>query len=145
MQDERLIDALEALVVSGVGLTANALEAAAPAVEITLQQWRALSVIARADGIRTGEVARRVGVAVPSASRLIRRLERRGLVATSRDERDRRATLVRPTADGRALWAALVDERRGRIADALASMDRPVDARTIEDLGSLRAAFARFD
>ena len=70
-----------------------------------------LVVGAATDGIRVGEIAGRIGSAVPTTSRLVRRLERRGLVAAERDEADRRATLVRltPTGDGFEAPSSIAD------------------------------------
>ena len=144
MADQRLVNALEGLVVGAVGMTTAALEAFAPAVELTLPQWRALVVVARGDGIRIGEIGARVGMGVPSTSRLVRRLERRGLVATERDETDRRATLVRATPAGRELWTSLVDHRRALIAEMVDGLGRPLPRRIVADVEALEAAFARY-
>lgn len=144
MADPRLVDALEGLVVGAVGMTTAALEAFAPAVELTLAQWRALVVVARGDGIRIGEIGARVGMGVPSTSRLVRRLERRGLVVTERDESDRRATLVRATPAGHELWTSLVDHRRALIAEMVDSLGRPLPGRIVADVEALEAAFARY-
>src|SRR5664279_6626766 len=73
---------LERIAVGAVGLTTRALAEADTGFELTFPQWRALLVLgAGDDGARIGEVATRVGVTVPATSRLLRRLERRGLVA----------------------------------------------------------------
>jgi DNA-binding MarR family transcriptional regulator len=118
--DERLVEAVEQLVVEAVGITTVALNQAIPGVDVTLPQWRALVVIGgRATGVRVGEIASRVGSSVPTTSRLVGRLERRGLVEVERDEADRRATLVRLTALGETHRRALVDQRRRLIRQSL--------------------------
>ena len=140
----RLVSALEGLVVGAVGLTTAALDSFAPNIDLPLQQWRALVVIARSDGIRMGEVAQRVGTTPPSASRLVRRLERRGLVSLERDETDRRAIIIRPTPAGTELWATLVDHRRQLIARLLDDLPRPLSEAMVDDVETLQAAFARY-
>src|SRR5438045_1366818 len=85
-----VLAALSRVVAAGVGLTARALAQTEAADDHTLAQWRTLVVIGR--GMRVGEVAVRIGASGSSASRLVRRLERRGLATTERDEADRRAT-----------------------------------------------------
>lgn len=132
--DVRLVDALERLVFEAVGLTATALAEFAPATDLTLPQWRALVIVTRADGIRIGEVGGRMGMALPSASRLIRRLERRGLVATARDVRDRRATIARPTAAGIELSAGLAAHRRRMIGEILDHLAAPLQPELATDL-----------
>jgi DNA-binding MarR family transcriptional regulator len=142
--DPRLVEALERLVVGAVGITTLALAECAPAAELTLPQWRALLVVARADGVRIGEIGSRVGMALPSASRLVRRLERRGLVSTARDESDRRGTIVRPTAAGLELWEHLVQYRRRMIADLLDTLPAPLPVELVGALERLERAFARY-
>ena len=108
--------ALERLVFAGVALTSRALAEATPGLELTLPQWRAIVVLGEAtDGARVSEVATRVGGSLPGTSRLLRRLERRGLVSARQDERDHRATRVRLTPDGRAVRTAIVEYRRRTI------------------------------
>lgn len=142
--EARLAIALEGLVVGAVGMTSSALEAFSQESELTLQQWRALVVVARTDGIRIGDVGSRVGLTGPSTSRLVRRLERRGLVVTDRDESDRRGTIVRTTARGHELWWSLVQHRRLLILEALSTLRTPVRERLVRDVEQLEAAFARF-
>ncbi len=114
-----LLDALELLMFGAIGMTSVALAESA-ATDLTLAQWRALVVIGRSDGQRVGDVGSRIGMSLPSASRLIRRLERRGYVSIERDETDRRATLVRLTDDGRRTRAAVIARRRELMTSALA-------------------------
>ena len=91
-----------------------------------------------------GEVAQRVGTTPPSASRLVRRLERRGLVSSERDETDRRAIIIRPTPAGTDLWSTLVDHRQQLIARLLDDLPRPLSEAMVDDVETLQAAFARY-
>ena len=144
MADPRLVESLERLVVGAVGITTVALAECAPAADLTLPQWRALLVVARGDGVRIGEIGTRVGMGLPSASRVVRRLERRGLVTTARDESDRRGTLVHPTAAGLQAWEHLVQHRRRMIADLLDALPVPLPADLADELERLEQAFARY-
>jgi DNA-binding MarR family transcriptional regulator len=142
--DERLVEAVERLVVEAVGITTVALSQAIPGVEVTLPQWRALVVVGgRPSGIRVGEIAGRIGSSVPTTSRLVGRLERRGLVEVERDEADRRATLVRLTTLGEAHRSALVERRRDLIRQSL--MARGPLARdlagALEEIGEALATY----
>jgi DNA-binding MarR family transcriptional regulator len=142
--DERIVRAIERLVVEAIGITTVALTEARPEVELTLPQWRVLVVVgASGDGLRVGEIAARIGSTVPTTSRLVRRVERRGLVATVRDESDRRATLVRLTADGETYRTSLVERRQQLIRTSL-SEGRPLPPRLAADLERIGDALAMY-
>lgn len=135
-----LVEAVERLVRGGVAITTRAL-LEHPTVDLTLQQWRVLVLVVDAGvGLRITEIAARVGVSVPSASRLVGRLDERGLVASSRDPADHRATLVRPTPRGRRVTSAVLERRRRLIGDALASVDAGLPLGITDALGALAAA-----
>ena len=135
---EEIFDALESLFFGAVGITSFAL-ADASVADLTLPQWRALVVIGRADGVRVGEVARRIGLSLPSTSRLIGRLERRGYVSTERDDRDRRAILVRLSPSGHAVRQAVIERRRELMHHALS----PYAGRLPRDLSKGLATLGR--
>ena len=138
-----IIEALETLMYGAVGMTAVALSAAS-AGELTLSQWRALVVIGRSDATRVGVIGASVGMSLPSASRLVRRLERRGLVSTERDEGDRRATLVRMTLAGRALRDDVVERRRALMEDALATHSPRLPGGLLPGLAAIGDAFGEY-
>ncbi len=144
-QDERVVEAVERLMVEAVGITAVALGSANPGVELSLPQWRALVVInASTRGVRIGDIAKQLGSAVPTTSRLVRRLERRGLVEANRDESDRRATLVRTTPHGAAVHRALVARRRALIQLAL-ERSAPLAPDLVVGLEQISQALAQTD
>jgi DNA-binding MarR family transcriptional regulator len=130
-----LVFEIERLLSAGIGITAIALDQTPDAEELTLAQWRALVVAAGNEGVRIGELATRLGLSVPSASRLVRRVESRGLVSAARAEDDRRATNVTLTAAGRRTVDAVVGRRRRLIRLALES---GTDVPSERDVGSLR-------
>jgi DNA-binding MarR family transcriptional regulator len=140
MPSRRLLDALEHLAMATVGLTATALSETREAQDLTLSQWRALVVLAERDGQHVGDLADRLGISLPSASRLVRRLERRGLVSAERDETDRRATLLSLRPRGRAAHRAVVATRRDRIAKALARRREPLPGEPAAALQALGEA-----
>lgn len=120
MVPDELVEAIERLMVEAIGVTAIALAQAGADVELSFLQWRAIAVVGAADaGLRVGELARRIGSTVPTTSRLVRRLELRGLVAAERDAIDRRATRVRLTDRGDTMRRTLVARREERVRDAL--------------------------
>jgi DNA-binding MarR family transcriptional regulator len=133
-----VVDTLELILFGAIGLTTVAL-ADAGVPDLTLAQWRALVVIGRADGLRVGEVAERIGVSMPSTSRLLSRMERRGYLVSERDPADRRATLVRLSDRGHHVRAAVIERRRSLLHGSLAAIGRPLP----RDLGAGLAAVAK--
>jgi len=140
---DELADELELIARGAVGLTTRALAQADTGFELTFPQWRAILVLGEAeDGARIGEVAARVGVTLPATSRLLRRLERRGLTTLATDAQDHRATRARLTLRGRAVRASILDRRRGALREVVATLSGP-DRR---DLASgLRAIATRLE
>ena len=138
-----VIESLELLMFEAIGMTAIAV-ALATTGELTLPQWRALVVVGRVDAVRVGDIAAAVGMSLPSTSRLIQRLERRGLVTTVRDESDRRATLVRLTDGGRDLRHRVVTRRRALMEDALAAHAPRLPRDLTAGLTAIAEAFNRY-
>jgi DNA-binding MarR family transcriptional regulator len=141
--NEELIDALELIVFAAVGLTAAALSQSA-LTDLTVIQWRALVIIGRAKSLRVGEVATHLGASLTATSRLIRRLEGRGYITSSRDEADRRATLVRLTDVGREVRAEVMSRRRKLMADALEKLPGSLPEGTAAGLRQLATGLADY-
>ena len=124
---------LERISVGTVGVTTRALAEATPGLDMTFPQWRALLIIgATPGGARVSEVAARVGVTLPATGRLLRRLERRGLLDLTTDPDDRRAIRARLSASGQATRDSILEYRRAML-DAVAGI---VTADGTEDLAS---------
>ena len=114
---------LERIAVSAVGLTTRALGQAETGFELTFPQWRAILVVGEdEEGTRIGAVATRVGVTLPATSRLLRRLERRGLMGLESDELDRRAMRARLTARGHAVRQTILAYRQTRLGEVVDSL-----------------------
>ncbi len=139
-----VVDAVERLAFSLVALTTAAMAADGQALEPTFRQWRLLVVLGEsADGYRLGEIAGRIGGSAPSASRLVRRLEVRGLVTITRDPADGRSIRVALSPAGRAIRAAVIDARRGLISETLRDLHvSPRFALELDDLARALEAFA---
>ena len=142
---DALADELERVAVGAVGLTTRALAQAETGFELTFPQWRALLVVGEEpDGARIGEVAARVGGTLPATSRLLRRLERRGLTVLSVDELDRRATRARLTDYGRIVREAILAHRRAALREVAAGL-APSEQRRLKDgLRAIAAGLERF-
>jgi len=123
---EALLDVLDDLSIEVVAMTAQALADGGQELDLTLAQWRTLVLIASADGIRASELAPRVGMSRPSMSRLVRRLERKGLVRTDRDPTDGRVVILSSTATGRDVLRDMRARRRRMVEEALVRDGRPI-------------------
>lgn len=116
-----LASELERLLTSGIGITARSIDQTAEAAELTLVQWRVLVIASQAERLRIGELAVHLGISVPSASRLVRRIEAQGLLTAVRADDDRRATNIALTTAGREIVDAVVRRRRQLIGRALSA------------------------
>jgi DNA-binding MarR family transcriptional regulator len=90
------------------------------------------------DGVRVGELARNLGVRVPSATEQIIKLERAGLARREPDPADSRAVRVMLTPEGRAAVESANQRRNAVMADILASL-------TEQDREALAAALPVID
>ena len=99
MPDEKLIDAIDAIIVAGVAMTSSALSHGAAGPELTFPQWRVLVVLSEPEGLPVTEVSRRIAVTLPATGRQLRRLEERGLLTLQPDALDRRVTIGAPDED----------------------------------------------
>lgn len=133
MVREQTIRTLEALVVHGGTMTSRALQAHPETSGLSVTQYRLFVHVVTSDGLRVGELARRIGARPQTTTRLVQRLESRGLVLTERGDADRRVVLVRATRHGLDLWSDIGERRRSQIAAALDGMSMsPADAALID-------------
>lgn len=100
------------------------------------QVW-ALSVIQARPGIGVNELAKALDIRQSTASNLVRALVDRGLVATARAERDRRAVELRLLPPGALILAQSPGPFSGVLPEALAQLDGPTLARMEADLARL--------
>lgn len=113
------VEALEAIVMGSVAITARALAEAAP--DLTLLQWRIVVLIGRQrGGTSLRDISRTTGVTSSALSRLVGRLVAKGMVATSTGSEDRRLTLARLTTEGEALLERVV-HTRARVLEEIAA------------------------
>src|SRR4029077_17909090 len=107
---------------------------------ITLQQYNVLRILRGAgeEGLPTLAIGERMVEQTPGVTRLLNRLEAKGLAARSRGESDHRLVICRLTPKGRSLLSRLDPEMEGA-AEAGVAMLRPEDeARLLEILTAIR-------
>lgn len=140
MARKEIVDWLEGIVFGGVAITTEAL-IYATREELTFTQWRAILFVGEdAEGCRVGEVGGLLHASLPTTSRLLRRLERRGLLTLERDEQDRRATRARLTPAGIEMRSSVLTYRRNELAAIADEVKPPASANRV-----LRTLAARFD
>ena len=74
------------------------------------QEWRIMRALMEAESLEIGELAQRVFILKPSATRTVKNLETRGIVGRSRPISDQRRALIALTAKGRALFDELAPQ-----------------------------------
>src|SRR5664279_1680871 len=118
-----VLDQLDQLAVEIVSATNTAIIEVG-AGELSFPQWRLVAVLGSAAGpLRPNEIAVRMSASMPSTSRLVHRLGRRGLVSSARDPRDGRGRLISLTREGEALRSNVVHRRRALMEACLADLD----------------------
>lgn len=105
------------------------------------QVW-ALSVIASQPGMGVGHLAQALNIRQPTASNMLKALQKRGLVTAQKASHDRRALELNPTAAGHALLAQAPGPAAGVLPAALMSLPPDVLHRLEQDLQVLVATLA---
>ncbi|MFF1831635.1 MarR family winged helix-turn-helix transcriptional regulator [Paenarthrobacter sp. NPDC058040] len=103
-----------------------------PEGELTAAQLSLLSMISDG-GLRVGDIARNLGIKVPSATEQIIKLERAGLVTRQPDPHDSRAVQVVTTQAGIAAVESANHRRNAMVAELLQGLSG-------EEVESLAAA-----
>lgn len=121
-----------------VAMSAASIEASP--VDVTLNQYRALVVLASRSPIRMVDLARELSLSASSATRLVERLERKGLVTRAASATSRRSIDLRLEPAGEELVGQVMAERRRRFAELLSGVPARRQAtmrRAFEDLAHL--------
>lgn len=108
--------------------------------ELTLSQQNLLSALGHHQRLPVGEVAMAAGVAAPTATRMLRHLERTGVVRREPSTRDRRVVTVSLTALGKRLLdrkRAAVTEKRQELYESLSASEREQSERLLRRLADL--------
>ena len=103
----------------------------ARAIGASTEQIAILVTIKYSPGIGVAELATRERVSKPALSKLVKRLERDGLVERSPDERDRRRSGFRLTSEGHRLLRRVRSRRTAWLATRLRALSA-ADAAALE-------------
>ncbi|MCB1939505.1 MAG: MarR family transcriptional regulator [Rhodocyclaceae bacterium] len=100
------------------------------------QVW-AMAVLARQPGIRVTELAAAMAIHPSTASNLLARAEKAGLVRRERSARDQRVVQLHLTAAGQAVLDKAPEPVDGLLPDALSRLPDAVLMRLADDLQTL--------
>lgn len=114
-------------------------------VRFNPHDFHTLGLLAEHVGMRATELARRLGVAPTTASSLIARLVRQGLVARDRDAKDGRAVALSLTQDGQALAAAIHAQDLRNMELFLSALDPQEQEQIVAILGKIAARVAALE
>jgi DNA-binding MarR family transcriptional regulator len=119
-------------------------------VDLTMSQLKMMFVLSSAmgpgdgsTGLRVGEVARGLGVTLPTVTAVMDKLVERGLVRRDEDPLDRRQHVCRLTVDGKALLHRLMTGRRTFTNALLEHLDEEELAAFLRGMQVLLAAAER--
>jgi homoprotocatechuate degradation regulator HpaR len=90
------------------------------------QEWRIMRALMEVERIEIGELAERVFILKPSATRTVKNLRARKIVSRSRSSTDQRRAFIGLTPEGRALFhelAPLSEEEYARITQLIGRSD----------------------
>jgi len=122
VDDEELTAAIAAASRALVGVAARSI--ADSGADITLPQYRALVVLSTRGPQRMSVLAGHLGLAPSSVTRLVERLERKGLAGRQPSVESRREVSVTATAGGATLIEQVMERRRTFISESLVRIPR---------------------
>lgn len=111
--------------------------------KLSVPQFRVLAFLSRTPGASLSELADFIGVAAATASAMVERLVRRGLVAREGDPKERRRIMLRLTPDGSALLERARAHTRLRVAESIAALSGPELAAVVRGLDLLSKALGQ--
>jgi len=106
---------------------------------ITLPRFDLMAQLERhADGLRMGELSKRMMVTGGNVTGIVDQLEKEGLVERVADAQDKRAFVVRLTPPGRAAFTEMATVHEGWVADLFRDIPAADKARMIELLDLMK-------
>lgn len=84
--------------------------------DLSPQQWRVIRVLVEAEELDASELAERCALLLPSLSRILQNLHRRGLIDRRTASDDQRRSIISITADGHRLFQTLSPINEARYA-----------------------------
>jgi len=108
--------------------------------ELTLTQFRALRIVVDHTPVTMTAVAQELGVNPSSVTRACARLATLDLLRRAQNPRNRRETLLTPTAAGRRVVEQVTQDRRTLLAGILGHLDPAARASVLSAFGLFNTA-----
>jgi DNA-binding MarR family transcriptional regulator len=109
--------------------------------DLSVPQFRALNFLSANDGASLSDLAEFIGLALPSASKLIDGLVARKLVSRKACAGDRRRVNLALTAAGRAMLEIANKATQDYIAQRMIALPEAARATIVQAMGALRPIF----
>ncbi len=122
--------ALESLTRALIGIALESIQVAGD--EVSLPQFRLLLTLDGLGRVPSSKLAAQLGLAPSAITRMVDRLQQRGLVERGADQRNRCIVTVEVTAEGRRLVTAVLARRHERLAAVLDRMSPDVHAAAVQ-------------
>ena len=112
-------------------------------LELTMAQCKSLILLALSGGLRTRELADRLGLAPSATTPLVDKLVELKLARRQQDESDRRIVWIRPTARAVAIHGKLMQTRTSVVAEVMKEIPPAERAAVYRSVALLRAGAER--
>jgi len=109
---------------------------------LSVPQFRALGFMYRRGGASLSDMAERMGLALPTASRMVDTLVKRGFVARETSASDRRRVVLSLTGQGRSAYHAASRHAQARLEETLSVLSSPEREEIGRAMETLRKVFA---
>ncbi len=109
--------------------------------DVSLPQFRTLGFLSRHEGASLSGVAEHIGLTLPSISKMIDGLVKRGLVSRETFPQDRRRVALKLTAQGRATWQSARQVTQAHLAQRLEALPASERAAVMSAMQALRPLF----
>jgi len=108
---------------------------------LSIPQFRALTFLKRNEGASLGPLAEHLGLSLPSTSRLVENLLRRGLVLRTSSPNDRRRLTLALTDDGREIVRIARKGTQGQLAQLLSRLPPGKRVEIVAAMTTLESVF----
>lgn len=109
--------------------------------DVSMPQFRTLGFLSRHEGASLSDVAEHIGLTLPSMSKMIDGLVKRGLVSRETFPQDRRRVALKLTAQGRATWQSARQVTQAHLAQRLEALPASERAAVVSAMQALRPLF----
>ncbi|EOD01661.1 MarR family winged helix-turn-helix transcriptional regulator [Caldisalinibacter kiritimatiensis] len=111
--------------------------------EITVPQFSALQWLINEEGLTVGKLSKKMSLACSTITDLIDRMEKNGLVARKRDDKDKRIVRIKVMPKGYELVEKVLERRRAYLAEKLKELEKKDMILLSENLKSLYEAMEK--